>query len=351
MNADGRGDIVVGAPGLNPNGSPADSGRAYIYSGATGTVLRGLASPTQETNGRFGFAVAGIKDINGDGRGDVIVGAPGEDPGVSPIDSGRVHIYSGASGVRIRTLVSPSPKPNESFGRSVSVVPDANGDGRDDILVGAPRGAPSIPGLAGGAAPATSGRAFLFSGATGTLLRVLWSPGHASEPQGCFGASVAGVRDLNGDGRGDLIVGAPCEDPGALPSDAGRVYVFSGATGALIRVHSSPTPEAHGLFGLTIAGVPDLNGDGRGEVAIGAFAEDPGSSPSGAGRVHIYSGANGVRLKTTASPDQAQQGSFGSWVCGLKDTNGNGRGEVIVGAMGEGSCGAASAGQTYMLKH
>src|SRR5690606_5860846 len=90
-----------------------------------------------QPNGYFGHAVAASPDLNGDGLADVIIGAPGEaHAGLAA--AGRVHVVSGANGVRLRTLVSPHAKAGGLFGYAVASVPDANGDGVPDILVGAP---------------------------------------------------------------------------------------------------------------------------------------------------------------------------------------------------------------------
>ncbi len=351
VNGDGRGDVVIGAPGASPGASPNRSGRAYVYSGATGAYLRQLVSPTPELDGFFGASVAGLADVNGDGRGDIAVGATGEDPGAAPTDTGRVHVYSGATGVRIRTIGSPGPLANEYFGLSLGVVPDINGDGRNDLVVGAPRGFPQVPGAPSvGVGATSSGRAFVYSGASGQLLRTLKSPWHASEPVGYFGISVAGVPDANGDGKGDVLVGAPWEDPGSSPNNAGRAYLYSGATGAVIRAFGSPTPQGDGFFGISICGVPDATGDGLGDVVVGCLNEDA-AGISNAGRVHVFRGSAGSLFKTHISPHREIAGYFGAWVAGLSDTNGNGRGEVVAGAFAESPNVTDAAGRAYLLRH
>jgi hypothetical protein len=88
---------------------------------------------------------------------------------------------------------------------------------------------------------------------------------------GEFGGSVSGVPDADGDGCSDLLVGAGEEGGGA--EDAGRAYLYSGATGALLRTLQSPNVEINGQFGVSVSGVPDANGDGRGDLLVGAFLE------------------------------------------------------------------------------
>ena len=191
--------------------------RVYVFNGTTGALLQTLVSPNPELDGQFGSAIAGVADANGDGRGDVFVGAPAEDGGAE--SAGRAHLYSGSTGLLIRTLTSPNPELGGAFGISVSGVPDVDGDEQDDLLVGA---------FLEDALAMDAGRAYLFGGATGGVLRTLESPN--SQAQGFFGDTVAGVADVDGDGRGDLFISAPFEDPGEV-ADAGRAYLFSGSTG------------------------------------------------------------------------------------------------------------------------
>ncbi|HEX8384823.1 MAG TPA: T9SS type A sorting domain-containing protein [Rubricoccaceae bacterium] len=215
-----------------------------------------LTSPNPTLAGRFGEAVAGVADLDGDAIGDLLVGAAAED--VGGVDqSGRVYVYSGGTGVRLRTLLSPNSEAGGRFGDAVASVPDADGDGKPDILVGASH-------EDGGGTDA--GRAYLFSGATGLTLRTLQST--SPESEGLFGFSVAGVSDADGDGRGDLLVGAPQEDGGV--EDSGRAYFFSGAVVGSSFQLESPDLQQLGVFGFSVAGVQAATADTRGGVLVGA---------------------------------------------------------------------------------
>lgn len=322
VNGDNLADLVVGAYNENPGVSPSNSGRAYIFSGPTGAALFTLASPNQEIDGRFGYSVSGVPDVDGDGRGDVVVGANLEDPGLSPNNAGRAYIFSGASGALLHTLVSPAETANGEFGYSVAGLSDINNDGHGDVIVGA---------FGENSAPGASGNAHVFSGATGTLLFTLTSPN--AEANGRFGESVSAVPDANGDGKADIIVGAWYEDPGASPDSAGRAYLFSGAGGTLLNTFSSPSEEIGGLFGTSVSGITDLNHDGRGDVIIGAPFEDPGASPTDAGRAYVYSGSDGTLLFTLSSTNsEAPDGYFGYSVSSAADVEGDGIADVVVGA-------------------
>jgi hypothetical protein len=334
IDGDGRGDLLVGATleDLTSGGTLyADAGRAYVFSGATGAPLHTLESPNPQqgtTNFPVGYAtaVAGVPDADGDGRGDLLVGAYGENVGTRP-RAGRAYLYSGASGAPLRTLLSPTPRSYSLFGRAVSGIGDVNGDGRGDLLVGAHQ--ESVGGLK------WAGRAYLFSGATGGLLRAFASPVPHQEDE--FGWAVAGVDDTDGDGINDVLIGARLEDVGGL-ANAGRVYLFSGATGALLYALQSPrpNPEGFGVFGSSVTGIPDLDGDGRGDLGIGAWSED-GRGLDRSGRAYVFSGASGAHLHTVQSPLAEPEGFFGFAVAGMPDANGDGRGDGVVGAYREGS--------------
>lgn len=338
LNGDTRGDVLIGAPLEDlPNGF-VNCGRVFVYHGTSGALLRTIDPPNRQPNGNFGWSVAGLDNINGDTLGDFIVGAPREHPGTTPLNAGRAYVFNGANGALIRAVKSPMEQAGSLFGWSVAAVPDVNGDGRTDYLVSAPG---ERVGTRDGA-----GRVYLFSGQTGVLLRIFFSP--VFEENGNYGWSVAGVPDVNGDGRGDVLIGAPREDPGTTPTDAGRVYLYSGATGALLRVFASPNQRADGHFGWSVSGIPDLNGDARGDIVIGAPGDAPGVSPARSGRAYVYSGATGVFLRTLFSPNNQLNGEFGRVVVGLMDATHDGRGEVIVSAPGEKVGTLAGAGRVYV---
>ncbi len=329
VNGDGRADILIGAP--NENAGATDAGRAYLFDGVTGDLLRTLSSPNPEFRGQFGGFVSGVPDVNGDGRGDLLIAASLENAGAT--DAGRAYLFSGATGIRLCTLVSPNPETGGAFGgRGVSGVPDANGDGRGDLLISAD--------LEDGGAT-NAGRAYLFSGATGAPLHTLSSPN--PEVDGGFGFGVSAVPDADGDGRGDLLIGARFENVGSV-TNAGRAYLFSGATGALLRTLSSPNPETNGDFGVAVSGVPDVDGDGRGDLLAGAREEDGGAED--AGRAYLFSGATGALVRTLQSPNPEEDGFFGG-VAGVRDVDGDGLGDFLVTAPGE-SVGGGNEGRVYL---
>jgi len=291
------------------------SGHAYVFDGSSGDLLRILRSPRPVDDGGFG-SVEGIPDVNGDGRGDIVVGAYGEN---------RAYVFDGATGEVLHTLAKPPSSLARYFGDAVSGVPDVNGDGRVDIIVGS-------LGELSASDPRGSGLACVFDGATGELLHILASPN--PEKDGHFGFSVSGVSDLNGDGLGDLTIGAGGElEDDATGRNEGRAYVFDGSTGGLLYALLSPAQGELGSFGESVAGVEDLDGDRRGDVIVGAPGEGDAPGLVSLGRAYVFSGATGQLLHTLASPNPKNWGEFG-YVAGVPDISGDGRGEVAVGEPG-----------------
>jgi len=323
----GADDFVVGADGEDDG-----AGRAYVYSSFDGTVLHTLASANPENDGQFGRAVAGVDDVDGDGYADVIVGAPQEGL-VNATSGGRAYLFSGNTGSLLATFTSPSPADFGRFGSALAGLGDVSGDGVPDVLVGAEQegaegggrahvfsGADgtvlysldspnsesggafggAVAGLSGsvdgddtpdlivGARGETvdgatrAGRAYLFSGSDGTLIEPLQSPN--SGQGGFFGIAVASVADGNGDGVPDALVGADGESNGA-----GRAYVFSGTEMTPYFDLTSPDSESDGGFGEAVAGAP--RPDGRADPVVGARRENPDASPGDAGRAYAFSGS------------------------------------------------------------
>ncbi len=332
-DGDGVPDLVVGAPNEELPGTTPGRGRVYVLSGATGALRFRIKPPDPDRTSDFGETVAGVPDADGDGLGDVLVGVPGYEVTGRPDRNtvGRAYLFSGATGVLLQTLDTPEPDFSNNFGAAVAGVPDLDDDGLADLAVGAPNEfAPQPLGSA-------YGRVYLFSSATGDTLRTISAPSVVvSNPGLAFGRAVAHVPDTNGDGQDDLAVGAPGfrAGPESLQRSVGRTYLFSGATGALLQTFDTPTPEFEGVFGTSVAGVPDADGDGLGDVLAGAPGEDAGGRTN-AGRAHLFSGASGALLRTLASPDPRIGGGFGRAVAGVPDLDGDSRGDLAVGAPSE----------------
>jgi hypothetical protein len=193
-----------------------------------------------------------------------------------------------------------------------------------------------------------AGRVYLFSGATGALLHSLVSPNPSEH--GGFGRSVSGVGDVDGDGHADLLVGASGEGGGTDSLHAGRAYVFSGLMGQVVSTMGSPNQQTRGWFGYAASGVGDLNGDGSPEVAVSAYGESGDPGDRGAGAAYVFPGRNGEVLCTLTSSKPDSEGVFGWSLAAAGDVNGDGLADLVVGAPGEGLGGLPEgAGRVYVI--
>ena len=176
-------------------------------------------------------------DLNADTVNDLWVGQPFCDVGANT-DQGRVYLLSGkqfqtmTSPTVIRQIDSPAPAFKQEFGFFISVI----GDSTHDIAIGTD----PQPATTGGTTP--PGKAWVFNGDTGALRFELVSPNSQNGDR--FGSRIGRAGDVNGDGVPDIIVGASNENVGLNPKQ-GQAYIFSGATGALLRTLDTPDPVAN----------------------------------------------------------------------------------------------------------
>ncbi len=282
----------------------------------------------------FGHSISSVPDLNLDGVNDFIIAAL----------EGSVYVFSGATAEPIYQVERPAGL--SYFGGSISGIDDIDGDGRGDFVVAA--------AYADNGGIRNAGIAFVFSGRAGTLLFVLESS--FPTESGRFGLSTSAIPDVNEDGIDDILVGAPFEELGIAPDGfQGRVYLFSGADGRLLRYFDRPIrlgeiPYSGSNYGFSIAGIPDTNGDHNGDVLIGAWG-DTVNGWSRAGRVYAHSGATGELLFELTSPPPFWEGYFGYAVASIGDVNGSGSADILVGAIGESNqiTGRLSEGRAYVF--
>ena len=331
VNGDGYSDVIIGAWTYD-DGANADEGRVFVYHGsAIGLSATPSSTPddADQAGAAFGFSVAGAGDINGDGYSDVIIGAAGYDDGANA-GEGRGFVYNG-SATGLSSIPNSTPddadQAGASFGSNVAGAGDVNGDGYSDVIIGADfyDDAPNF----------NEGRCFVYHGsATGLSTTPNSTPDDGNQGAIFFGCSVASAGDVNGDGYSDVIIGAYSYNDGPN-TDEGRAFVYHGsATGLSASPNSTPNGanQADAFFGISVAGAGDVNGDGYGDVIIGAYQYDDGANMS-EGRAFVYHGsATGLLAAPSSTPDDANQGFayFGYYVAGAGDVNGDGYSDVLI---------------------
>ena len=249
LNGDGYGDLIIGAP-LNDAGG-ANAGRAYIYFG--GSIINtgvDIVLTGLAAGDQFGYSVSTAGDVNGDGYDDVIVGANLNDAGGS--NAGRAYIYFGGISMNnVADIILTGAAGSDNFGSAVSTAGDVNGDGYSDVIVGA------NSNDAGGT---NAGRAYIyFGGSTMNSTADVLLTGEAANDG--LGTAVSTARDMNGDGYDDVLVSATGNDAGG--TNAGRAYVFFGGSLMNNTADVVMTGSAAGdLFGVSVSTAGDVNGDG-----------------------------------------------------------------------------------------
>jgi hypothetical protein len=371
VNGDGLADVIVGAVRAQPGGRMM-GGESYVVFGKTNrTAVGSLSLGTGgypigcvASQDYSGGSVSGCGDVNGDGLADLIVGAVGADPG-GRSRAGQSYVVFGKPGA---APVDPSAlglggftidgmSPDDNSGISVSGAGDVNGDGLADLIVGA-SGADPRGHLGAGESYVVFGKR---DGAA-IELAALGSSGFkidGTSPGDNSGLSVSGAGDVNGDGLGDLIIGAPAAAPAG-----GSYVVFGKPDGSVVdlavlgsggfRIEGA---DAGDLSGWSVSGAGDVNGDGLADLVVGAIRAAP-SGVSYAGRSYVVYGKTD---STTVELAGLGDGGFrmdgvgrmdltGWSVSAAGDVNGDGLADVILGAKGSDDVsGYQSVGATYVI--
>ena len=395
VNSDGYDDLVIGARYAGPNGV-SRAGESYVvYGGAsapgTGGVLdlsdldgtNGFILNGIDANDFSGWSVSSAGDVNGDGYDDLIIGAWRADPNGDILAGESYVIYGGASAPGTGGVLDLSDLDGtngftltgidvgDRSGVSVSSAGDVNGDGYDDLIIGAYYGAnragETYIVYGGASAPGTDGVLDLsaLDGSNGFILS-----GIDAADQSGFSVSSAG--DVNGDGYDDLVIGARSADPNG--SNSGETYVVYGGasapgTGGVLNLGALDGSngfilngiDANDASGWSVSSAGDVNGDGYDDLIIGASGADPNGDSSAGETYVVYGGAsapgsdgvldlsaldgtNGFILNGIDANDNS-----GISVSSAGDINGDGYDDLIIGANRADPNGINLAGETYVI--
>jgi len=287
INGDGVADLIACAPNAESPGGGANAGLVEVHSGADGALLFSHQGGT--VNAGVGWSVAGAGDVNFDGVPDYAYSS-------GWISNATVEIRSGANS---RVLAFITPIAGNSYDYGLVGAQDLNGDTIPDLLA---------YGRKGFLSDAT---VFALSGADGSEI---WSRETSNEI--AYLNSLASIPDLDGDGVRDCMVGGVTTNPG---NDIPEVVLISGASGAILQTWTDPNGTYRG-FGVSVASVADVDGDGMADLAIG---NPRAVNASGYwGSVFLYSSATFGLLRTIESNELDRD--IGSDISSIGDMDGDG---------------------------
>ncbi len=329
LNKDGYDDMVTSRLEIDPS-TPAATGTGdvLIFWGGSRLIntTPDLILTTGSNGDMFGFSVSTDGDLNGDGNPDLAGGAPRNI--LNTNNPGRAHVFYGNGNTSMPSAPNQTVTGTDNgdgFGTVVHICGDVNGDGYDDLLVGAP-GHNSTSDF-------DVGKIYVYHGSSSGIGTTADWTYEGENEEDLLGFSATGIGDANGDGYGDIVVGVPLWDDGST-ADVGQALVFYGSSSGL-----STTPDVtiegstgNGALGADVAHAGDINDDGLGDFVIGAPNTNNGSmTDSGSTQVH-FGNENGVN----ATPAKVLYGWEADGDMGISvgpggDGNGDGYDDIIVG--------------------
>ena len=400
INGDGVGDLIIGAPGgYSYYYGSGSGGRSYVVFGGSDVGTSGNIE-VSELNGSNGFVINGIDnndnlgrsvssagDINGDGIDDLIIGAPYADSSSNYSSEGESYVVFGSSSGFDANLDLANLDGNDGFiitgidnndnlGRSVSSAGDINGDGIDDLIIGAPNAGEYTYYGSNGA-----GESYVVFGSSSgfdanlDLANLDGNDGFVISGIDNYdnsGRSVSSAGDINGDGVDDIIIGAPYADSSSNYSSEGESYVVFGSSGGFDANLDLANLDGNNGFvisgidnndnlGRSVSSAGDINGDGIDDLIIGAPNADSSSNYSSEGESYVVFGSSDgfAANLDLANPDDIDgliitgidsNDNSGTSVSGAGDINGDGVDDIIIGAPNADSrSNYSSEGESYVV--
>jgi uncharacterized protein YchJ len=397
FNGDGYGDVVMGAP-LNTFTDTAlrtQGGGVVLYEGGLNTSLvpKGY-SGTGQVNGHYytysvnkgwlGFSVAGVGDMNNDGLADLLIGMPQDaastNPGGAFLVYGKANSTTGSLAEYQKDISALATTPDalsitstfDTAGFSVSSAGDVNGDGWIDMIISAHF--QTVSGLVGntgntyvvyGSSALSALQTISLGNVGGTVPGFVISGWQAGEESG---TSVSSAGDFNGDGKADMLVSAYFNDTAG--TNAGMTYVVLGKTGN-VAVDLENIKNNVGGFaikgenisdfsGVSVSSGGDINGDGLGDIIIGAVIGGSANATPYSGKTYVVFGRNTANATIDLAQVAAGVGGFaivsntadeqsGHSVSSAGDINGDGLADIILGAPFKTESGGVNTGHSFVV--